>query len=139
MSAPTRRSVVRAGVWTVPVVVTAAAAPAFAGSGTTCPVTIDLNGQACEQPCGGKKHAYRVSLTTHNSSTSNKTVTLTSFTFATGSTTVSPASFVAAHGTSTHVVVVTSTTAASHDATIVYAVDGHTYTATVHFSSFKSC
>ena len=50
MNKPSRRAVVRTGVWAVPVVATASMAPAFAGSGTPPPVTIDGVGAACKLP-----------------------------------------------------------------------------------------
>jgi hypothetical protein len=45
MNKPSRRAVVRTGVWAVPVVGTAAAAPAFARTGEVPPVSIDGIGQ----------------------------------------------------------------------------------------------
>jgi|tagenome__1003787_1003787.scaffolds.fasta_scaffold19166418_2 hypothetical protein len=63
MTRPSRRAVVRTGVWAVPVVATRAAAPAFAGRGAPRPLTVDRGSAACRLPndpksdCSGPGHA----------------------------------------------------------------------------------
>ena len=70
MNKPSRRAVVRTGVWAVPVVATAAAAPAFAGTGTPPPVTIGAVGRGCKLPGNSTDvyKGYRMVLTFDNTS-----------------------------------------------------------------------
>jgi hypothetical protein len=67
MNKPSRRAVVRTGVWAVPVVATASMAPAFAGSGTP-PVEITGVAAACKMPGEPRGKSYAIILNVHNSS-----------------------------------------------------------------------
>jgi hypothetical protein len=140
MSAPTRRSVVRAGVWTVPVVVTAAAAPAFAGTGTTPPVTVDLNGVACKLPGAPNDWSYRMTLNFTNTTAAPLTVVVTAFSISGAPTSVfSPGTFTIDPGSHLEVFTVSSSNSANRDATITYTVNGQSVTSAIHFSSFHPC
>ena len=75
MNKPSRRSVVRTGVWAVPVVATAAAAPSFAGTGTP-PVTIGGVGQVCKLP-GNGQHSKDYRFTIYFSSSSSTPLVVT--------------------------------------------------------------
>jgi len=70
MNKPSRRAVVRTGVWAVPVVATASMAPAFAGSGTP-PIEITGVAAACKMPGEQRGKSYAIILNVHNSSTSD--------------------------------------------------------------------
>jgi hypothetical protein len=66
MNKPSRRAVVRTGVWAVPVVATAAAAPAFAGTDNPPPVQISAVGSVCKDPGEGqntKDYEFTISFT----------------------------------------------------------------------------
>jgi hypothetical protein len=143
MNKPSRRAVVRTGVWAVPAVATVAAAPAFAGSGT---VTIDSTGAACKIP-GESSHdettykGYRMVLTFHNPSGSAQNITITDFQI-TGATVsaFTPTAFAVPTGDSTKLFIVTSTTSSQRTATVTYAVDGVVQPPVViSFDSFNPC
>jgi hypothetical protein len=142
MKKPSRRAVVRTGVWAVPVVATAAAAPAFAGTGTPSPVTVDCVGVACKLPGGSSdvRKGYRMVLTFHNTSGSAQPITITSFSIGGAPTTdVTPKSFAVPIGTSTRVFMVQSTTSSQRAATVSYLVAGQSRSQVVDFGSFKPC
>src|SRR3954454_18319893 len=84
MNKASRRAVVRTGVWAVPVVATAAAAPAFAGT-TTPPVDVEAMGSGCKLPGhsthnGETFYGYRMVVTFDNNTTSSQVITLIDFT-----------------------------------------------------------
>jgi hypothetical protein len=146
MNKPSRRAVVRTGVWAVPVVATAAAAPAFAGTGTPPPVTIDSVGAACKLPGhsthdGATWYGYRMVVTFENNTASTQDATLLDFSinhkptegFPTGSV------LALAPGATPELFIVTSTESSQRTATITYSVNGQTYTQTVTFPSFNPC
>jgi hypothetical protein len=70
MNKPSRRAVVRTGVWAVPVVATASMAPAFAGSGVP-PITITGVAASCKLPGEKRGKSYAIILSVHNSSTTD--------------------------------------------------------------------
>jgi hypothetical protein len=75
MNKPSRRAVVRTGVWAVPVVATAAAAPSFAGTGTP-PIEITGVAASCKLPGVVRGKSYALILNVTNSSTTD-TLTIT--------------------------------------------------------------
>jgi hypothetical protein len=142
MKKPSRRAVVRTGVWAVPVVATAAAAPAFAGTGTKPPVYVDAVGHGCKLPGNSTdvRKGYRMVLTFHNTTGSVQAVTVTSFTISGAPTTdLTPKSFSVPPGTSTKVFIVQSTTSAQRTATVSYLVAAQSQSTVVDFGSFKPC
>jgi hypothetical protein len=144
MKNPSRRAVVRTGVWAVPVVATAAAVPAFAAtSGEPPPVTIDGIGQGCKFPghsVKGFDFGYRMVLTFHNTSGVPQPITVDSFTISGKATTeFTPKSFIVPDGDSTKLFIVQSTTSSQRFATVTYTVDGQTVTTIVDFGSFPPC
>jgi hypothetical protein len=142
MKKPSRRAVVRTGVWAVPVIATAAAAPAFAGTGTHPPVTVDAVGHGCKLPGSSTdvRKGYRMVLTFHNTSGSLQPITVISFTISGAPTTdVTPKSFTVPAGTSARTFVVQSTTSSQRTATITYLVAGQARSTVVTFGSFKPC
>ena len=142
MNKPSRRAVVRTGVWAVPVVATAAAAPAFAGTGEPSPVTIDGVGQGCKFPGRSTDvaYGYRMTLTLHNTSGTSQPVTVVAFTISGKPTTdVKPSSFSVPDGDSTKTFIVQSTTSSERFATVTYIVDGQTVTTSVDFDKFNPC
>jgi hypothetical protein len=70
MNKPSRRAVVRTGVWAVPVVATASMAPAFAGSGTP-PIEITGVAASCKMPGEQRGKSYAIILNVTNSSTTD--------------------------------------------------------------------
>ena len=146
MNKPSRRAVVRTGVWAVPAVATVAAAPAFAtGSNEPPPVTVDGVGQGCKFP-GHSTHddqtwyGYRLTLTFHNTSGVAQPIVVQSFVISGAPTTdVNPTSFTVPAGDSTKTFIVQSTNSAQRYATIVYVVDGQTVTTQVDFTKFNPC
>lgn len=142
MNKPSRRAVVRTGVWAVPVVATAAAAPAFAGTGTPPPVTIDGVGAACKLPGNSTdvRQGYRMVLTFHNTSGAALPVTITSFSISGAPTTdVTPKSLTVPNGDSTRVFIVQSSTSSQRAATVSYLVAGQSVSTVVDFGSFEPC
>lgn len=67
MNKPSRRAVVRTGVWSVPVVATAAAAPAFATVSNTECVTITGCASGCKMPGKPRGKSYAITLHVMNS------------------------------------------------------------------------
>jgi hypothetical protein len=142
MKKPSRRAVVRTGVWAVPVVATAAAAPAFAGTGAPPPVTVDCVGAACKLPGNSTdvRKGYRMMLTFHSTSQSAQAITITSFTISGAPTTdFTPKSFMVPPGTSTRVFIVQSSNSSQRAATVSYLVTGQSKSVVVDFGSFKPC
>jgi hypothetical protein len=141
MNKPSRRAVVRTGVWAVPVVATAAAAPAFAGTETP-PVTIDANGSACKLPGHSTDvfYGYRMVLTFHNTSGTDQAIHIDSFTISGKKTTdIIPVDFTVPDGDSTRVFIVQSTTSSQRTATVCYTVAGQSVCTPVSFPSFAPC
>jgi hypothetical protein len=66
MNKPSRRAVVRTGVWAVPVVATAAAVPAFAAVSCTDCVTITGFGGGCKMPGNPRGKSYAIKLEVTN-------------------------------------------------------------------------
>jgi hypothetical protein len=142
MNKPSRRAVVRTGVWAVPVVATAAAAPAFAGTSEPPPVSVAGTGTACKFPGNSTDvpYGYRMTLTFNNTSGTSQPITVVNFTISGKSTTnVSPTSFTVPVNTSTKTFIVQSTTSSQRYATIVYIVEGQTISTVVDFGSFNPC
>jgi hypothetical protein len=142
MKKPSRRAVVRTGVWAVPVVATAAAAPAFAGTNAPPPVTVDAVGAACKLPGSSTdvRKGYRMVLTFHNTSGSPQAVVVTSFTISGAPTTdVTPKSFTVPNGISSRVFIVQSSTSSQRSATVSYLVNGQSRSTVVDFGSFNPC
>lgn len=141
MNKPSRRAVVRTGVWAVPVVATASMAPAFAGSGQP-PVTIDGIGTACKFPGQSTEvpFGYRMTLTFHNTSGITQPITIVNFVISGKATTdVTPTSFSVVAGDSTKTFIVQSSNSAQRFATVTYIVDGQTVETVVDFGSFPPC
>jgi hypothetical protein len=142
MNKPSRRAVVRTGVWAVPVVATAAAAPAFAGTGEPPPVTIDGVGAGCKFPGRSTDvpFGYRMTLTFHNTSGVAQPITIVNFSISGKATTdVNPKSFTVPINDSTKTFIVESSTSSQRFATVTYIVDGQTVTTVVDFGSFAPC
>jgi hypothetical protein len=145
MNKPSRRAVVRTGVWAVPVVATAAAAPAFAGTETP-PVTIDSVGSGCKLPGhsthnGETFYGYRMVLTFQNNTATQQDVTLLDFTISGKATTGFP---VGSHlfldpGDTPELFIVTSSASSQRTATITYSVNSQIITQTVTFPDFNPC
>jgi hypothetical protein len=155
MNKPSRRAVVRTGVWAVPAVTVAAATPAFAtvvsGGGCVGEVCLSASGHACKLP-GHSTHnnetyyGYRMLLNFTNDSGDLKTVTIDSITFSGGATIVDPGSstiIVDPSCTSPagcdYVVFIQSTNSANHTAVVCFTVDGQQDCASVIFPSFNPC
>ena len=143
MNKPSRRAVVRTGVWAVPVVATAAAAPAFAGTGTPPPVTIGAVGAACKLPGNSTDvyKGYRMVLTFDNTSGTAQVITITDFKI-TGAvvTDFTPTTFTVPPGPSTQLFIITSTTSSQRSAVVSYAVGGvPADPAPVTFPKFDPC
>jgi hypothetical protein len=153
MNKPSRRAVVRTGVWAVPVVATAAAVPAFAGS-VQPPVTIDATGHACKLPGesthnGNSYFGYRMLLTLYNDTGSDQSIQIVSFTISGADTILDPtgthipvaASCTTASGGCDALIFVQSTNSAQRTATVCYTVDGTvgTFCTPVTFPTFNPC
>lgn len=142
MNKPSRRAVVRTGVWAVPVVATAAAAPAFAGTGDP-PVTIDGVGAACKLPGNSTDvyKGYRMVLTFHNTSGSSQNITILDFKITGAAVSdFTPKTFMVPNGDTTKLFIVTSTTSSQRQATVTYAVDGvQQPPAVIGFPTFDPC
>lgn len=126
----------------MPVVAAAAAAPAFAGTGTTPPVSVDLVGLGCKLPGNSTdvRKRYRMELTFHNTSGSVQAITVTSFTISGAPTTdFTPKSFSVPSGTSSKVFIVQSTTSAERTATVSFLVAAQSQSTVVDFGSFEPC
>lgn len=142
MNKPSRRAVVRTGVWAVPAVAVAASAPAFAGTGEPPPVTIDGIGAACKLPGNSTDvyKGYRMVLTFHNTTADAQPLTVLDFTISGAATTdFTPKSFTVPSGDSTKLFIVQSTTSSQRYATVTYLVDGQTISTVVDFQSFNPC
>jgi len=70
MNKPSRRAVVRTGVWAVPVVATASMAAAFAGPGVP-PIEITGVVASCKLPVEVRGKSYALIFSVHNSSTTD--------------------------------------------------------------------
>jgi hypothetical protein len=146
MNKPSRRAVVRTGVWAVPAVAAASAAPAFAGTGNGCTeiVCIDAVGSACKLPGHSTdlEFGYRMVLTFHNISGSDAAIVITSFDINGKDTTdFTPSSFNVPDGDSNRVFIVQSSTSSQRTATVCYTINGspeETCTS-VTFPKFDPC
>src|SRR4051812_27611389 len=144
MKKPSRRAVVRTGVWAVPVA-TAAAPPAFAGT-TTPQVEIESAGWGCKAHGhsthdGETYYGHRMVVTFDNNTTSSQVATLIDLTingkpvtgFPTGSRlTLEP-------GANPELFVVDSSATAQRTATITYQYHGNIHTKTVRFPDVDPC
>ena len=143
MNRPSRRAVVRSGVWAVPVVATSAAAPAFAGTGETPPVTIDGVGAACKLPgVGQHSKDYRFTLSFDSTSATIQTVTVNSFTFKGSSYTPHPDQVaVPAHasGYQYSFTLYGFSNSSNTSALVTSTANGVVGTTTVSFPSFNPC
>lgn len=147
MNKPSRRAVVRTGVWAVPVVATASMAPAFAGSGTPPPVTIEGVGTACKFPGRSTDvpYGYRMTVTFDNTSGIDQPILIQNFQISGKTTTdVNPKSFtvpgVAGQTIKTpKTFIVASSNSAQRYATITYVVAGQTVVTVVDFGQFPPC
>lgn len=145
MNKPSRRAVVRTGVWAVPVVATAAAAPAFAGT-TTPPVDIESMGSGCKLP-GHSTHndvtfyGYRMVVTFDNNTTSSQVVALIDFTINHKAVTGFPvgSQLTLQPGPNPELFIVTSSESSQRLATITYQYNGNIFTKTVTFPDFNPC
>jgi hypothetical protein len=140
MNKPSRRAVVRTGVWAVPVVATVAAAPAFAAtSGNPPPVTIDAVGSVCKDPGEGQNTKdYEFTLTFTNTTASSQTVLISNFNFKDRDNVPDPASVVVpANTTMNQTFKLTNFDDSSSNpvATIMYSVSGSSFTASVTFKT----
>jgi hypothetical protein len=150
MNKPSRRSVVRTGVWAVPAVATAAAAPAFAGSvPCTADVCISPEGSGCKLPGHSNGlpdtyFGYRMLVTFTNHTDTEQTITITDFQISgkealpnlKGTQVVVPVT-----GT-VHVFIVNSTDSSARSATICYTINGEgpeVICTPVSFPTFKPC
>lgn len=156
MNKPSRRAVVRTGVWAVPAVTVAAAAPAFAtvsGGGCAGEVCLSGEGSSCKLP-GHSTHdnttwyGYRMKLTFFNDSGADQQVEVTSVDFSHGTQTVVsyggpytvPATCTTASGgCSDFILIVQSTNSAQHSADICFTAQGQSACVTVHFPTFNPC
>jgi hypothetical protein len=147
MNKPSRRAVVRTGVWAVPVVATASMAPAFAGSGTPPPVTIDSTGTACKFPGRSTDvpYGYRMTVTFENNSGVDQPIEIKSFDISGKTTTdINPTLFTVP-GVQGQTVptpktfIVASSNSAQRYATITYVVAGQVVVQVVDFGSFPPC
>lgn len=156
MNKPSRRAVVRTGVWAVPAVATAAAVPAFATtSGNNCAGDVCLagTGASCKLPGesthnGSTYFGYRMHLTFFNDSGTDQIVDVTSVEFSKTETTVItyggpytvPASCTTASGgCSDFVLIVQSTNSSELSATVCFTAEGQSACTVVTFPSFKPC
>jgi len=95
MNKPSRRAVVRTGVWAVPAVTIATAAPAFAAVSGTPPVVVSGKGSVCKDPGEGqntKDYEFTVYFT--NETGDPQTVNVANFNFKDRDNTPDPASVV---------------------------------------------
>ncbi len=148
MNKPSRRAVVRTGVWAVPVVATAAAAPSFAGTGDSgCTANGDVCvsgvGSGCKLPGHSTDtfYGYRMVVTFTNNTTSPAPVTLLGFTISGKPTTGFPVGKVLSlnPGPNPELFIVTSTASSQRSATITYQYQGASYQQTVAFDAFGPC
>ena len=95
MNKPSRRAVVRTGVWAVPVVATAVAVPAaFAGSGTP-PVIVSGKGNVGKDPGEGQNTKdYEFTIFFTNETSDPQTVNIANFNFKDRDNVPNPASVV---------------------------------------------
>jgi hypothetical protein len=145
MNKPSRRAVVRTGVWAVPVVATAAAAPAFAGTSTP-PVDIESVGSGCKLPGhsthnGVTYYGNRMVVTFDNITATDQDVTLIDVTSSGKAVTGFPTGSVLtlAPGPNPELFIVTSSASSQRTATITYQYGGTIYTKTVTFPDFNPC
>ena len=139
MNKPSRRAVVRTGVWAVPAVATVAAAPAFAATSGPPPVTIDAVGSVCKDPGDGQNTKdYELTVTFKNTTGSSQTVLVTKINFEDKDNTPVPGSVVLAANSSTNQTFKLfnfDNSSSNPVATLYYSVSGTAYTATVTFAT----
>ncbi len=141
MNKPSRRAVVRTGVWAVPVVASATIAPAYAStSGNPPPVQITGVGGGCKLPGSPNDWSYRIVLLFHSNSSTDETVTIVKFDISGAPTsTFDPSTFTVPPGDSSKTFTVSSTNSANRTATLTYMVEGQTYTVVVNVPTFHPC
>jgi hypothetical protein len=145
MNKPSRRAVVRTGVWAVPVVATAAATPAFAGT-TTPQVDIECMGSGFQLPDHSTHgvetcYGYRMVVTFDNNTTSSQVVALIDFTISGRAVTGFPTGnqVTLQPGPNPQLFILTSSASSHRTATVTYQYAGNIYTKTVTFGDFKPC
>jgi hypothetical protein len=151
MNKPSRRAVVRTGVWAVPVVATATAAPSFAGTGgggctANGDVCVSGVGTGCKLPGhsthdGDTWYGYRMVVTFTNNTTTSAPVTLVDFSISGKPTQGFPVNSVLSlnPGANPQLFIVTSSASSQREATITYQYQGVTYQQTVSFATFNPC
>ena len=147
MNKPSRRAVVRTGVWAVPVVATAAAAPSFAGTGDTgCTadgnVCVSGAGSGCKLPGesthnGATYFGYRMVVTFTNNTNGPLDVSLNDFTISGKPTTGFPSgtTITLNPGANPELFIVTSSASSQRTATIFYTYLGVSYNQTAGASA----
>jgi hypothetical protein len=142
MKKPSRRAVVRTGVWAVPVVATAAVAPAF---GRTMP-PVDIEGMGSGRRLPGHStsdgetfYSYRMAVTFDNNTTTSQLITLIDFTISRTAVTGFPigSQLTLQPGATQEHFVVTSSASSQRTATITYEYGGNIHTKTVTFPDLK--
>ena len=146
MNKPSRRAVVRTGVWAVPAVATVAAAPAFAGSPGP-PVTVSATGQSCKDQGEGqntKDYEFKIYFT--NTTNEPQTVTVANFAFKGRDNTPDPSTVVVPANAVDFGFLIKvfnfDDSSTNNSATITYTVlsSGTTvYTSSVGFDKFLPC
>jgi hypothetical protein len=150
MNKPSRRSVVRTGVWAVPAVAVATSAPAFAGSTDNCTtdgkVCVEGTGTGCKLPGhsthdGQTFYGYRMVVTFDNNTNADIDITLDDFTISGKSTQGFPTGTVLtlSPGGNPTLFIVTSSASSQRSATIFYTYNAVQFTATVSFDTFNPC
>lgn len=150
MNKPSRRAVVRTGVWAVPAVAVATSAPAFAGSTDNCTndgnVCVEGTGTGCKLPGhsthdGETFYGYRMVVTFDNNTAADIDITLDSFTISGKATTGFPAGTILtlSPGANPTLFIVTSSASSQRSATIFYTYNAVQYQATVAFDTFNPC
>ncbi len=139
MNKPSRRAVVRTGVWAVPAVATVAAAPAFAATSGPPPVTIGAVGTVCKDPGSGQNTKdYEFTVAFANTTASSQTVLINKINFKGKDNTPAPASVVVPANSSLNQAFKLfkfSNSSSNPVATFYYSVSGTSCTATVTFGT----
>jgi hypothetical protein len=145
MNKPSRRSVVRTGVWAVPAVAVATSAPAFAGSGTSCTddgvICVSGVGTGCKLPGHSTDTFYGYRMVVNFTATQDSTVTLLDFTISGKPTTGFPknTNVSLVTGDNYELFIVTSSASSQRSAVITFQYLGKVYQQTVSFDTFNPC
>ena len=137
-----RRTVARGMAWTIPVVVTVAAAPAY-GTVSPGPVYIDYISESCKFPgqsVPGKEYGYKMLIVWTNNEDFAVEVTINQFDISGKVTTdVSPKVFTLTPGQNFVEFVVFSSNSAQREGYISYTALGQTTNQRVDFPAFPPC